>query len=81
MKKNNQIKKYVSIENVKCPICKGGINEKWFNFCTDEVAEFIAECWKKENPDSPRHIFYFQIEIPECVLVCDKDSKIFQENG
>lgn len=77
----NQTKKHVSIEDVKCPICNGGINEKWFNFENQNVVEFIAECWTKENPDSPRHIFSFQIEIPECVLVCDEDSKIFEEDG
>lgn len=80
-KQKKKIKKYISIEDVRCPVCKGVINSKWFNFRSGNVVEFVAECWSGhlsiEEPPYPRHIFYFQIETPECVLVHAKGSKIF----
>lgn len=85
-KKKSPEKKYKSIDDVRCPICNGVINSKWFNFRTGQVVEFIAECWsgnindKYEDGPKPRHIFYFQIETPECVLVCDKDSEVFNDD-
>ena len=72
-------KKFKSIDDVKCPICDGDIDEKWFNFRSKNVVEFIAECWTRDDPGKPRHIFYFQIEVPECVLVYDKNSKVFDD--
>jgi len=63
-----------SLEDVKCPVCKGVINSKWFNFRTENTVEFIAECWTPENPDSPRHIFRFQIKIPDVVLIGDDEE-------
>ena len=80
MKKKLKDKIFVSLDNVRCPICNGVINEKWFNFRNKNIVEFVAECWSgKINKDTPKHIFYFQIEIPECVLVCDKNSKVFDD--
>lgn len=72
--------KFVDVRDVHCPICKGVINDKWFNFRSGNVIEFIAECWSGDlNVDSPRHIFYFQIETPECVIVHGKGSKAFND--
>lgn len=70
----------MSLDVVKCPICKGVINEKWFNFRTDNTIEFIAECWTPKNPDLPRHVFYFQIDVNPCVLF-DKKGKQFTADG
>ena len=90
MKKLKQKKKsikYISLTDVRCPICKGKINEKWFNFRSGNVVEFIAECYTPDYEKSrrdiendkifPRHVFYFQIETPDGLLVHDKRSKIF----
>ncbi len=83
MKKRNvkQNKKkvviYKSLQDVKCPICEGIINRKWFNFRTGNVVEFIAECWSANN--SEHHIFYFQIEVPECLLLPAEGSKVFDQ--
>lgn len=79
-----KIKKFVSITDVRCPVCKGDINEKWFNFRSGNVIEFIAECWQPRNNSEepyPRHIFYFQIEVPEANdggLYPAKGSKVFR---
>ena len=74
-------KKYMAIQDVRCPICNGPINDKWLSFRGSDVVEFVAECWPGDiqETNKPRHIFYFQIEVPDCVLVCDKDSKVFDD--
>lgn len=62
--------KYKSLDDVKCPVCKGVINSKWFNFRNGNTIEFIAECWSGDlDRDTPRHIFYFQIEVPNCIML------------
>ena len=69
-------KKYRSIDDVRCPICSGVINHKWFNFRGEKVVEFVAECWSGSSHDEkPRHIFYFQIEVPECVLIYNEENE------
>ena len=73
MTKNQEPRIYVDVSNVKCPICNGFVNSKWFSFRNQNTVEFIAECWTPENPDLPRHIFYFQIKTPDCVLF-DKEG-------
>lgn len=72
---------YKSIDDVKCPICNGVINNKWFNFRNGNVVEFIAECWAGDlNKEQPRHIFYFQIEVPKGELICGENSTAFDDN-
>lgn len=78
-KKKSKKIEYKSFEDVKCPICNGEINQKWFSFRNDQVIEFIAECWNRKDPGKPRHIFYFQIEVPPSVLVYGKNSTVFDE--
>lgn len=70
---------YKSVDDVRCPICKGVVNKKWFNFRTNNVVEFIAECWSgKLSESQPSHIFYFQIEVPKGVLIYGKNSTAFE---
>ncbi len=57
-------KKYTDVSEIKCPICGGNINNKWFNFRSGDIIEMIAECWTPDNPDAPRHIFRFQLTSP-----------------
>jgi len=71
---SQDVKKYISINDVRCPICEGVINSKWFNFRTGNIVEFIAECWTPNNPESPRHVFCFQIKIPDCVIISNEDD-------
>jgi len=60
---------YTPIGDVRCPVCKGEISNKWFDFRNGNTVVFIAECWTRENPKAPRHIFYFQIRTPLGVIV------------
>lgn len=69
---------YKSLSDVKCPVCDGIINHKWFNFRTGQVVEFIAECWNYDNHNQ-HHIFYFQIEVPECVILDAKNGSAFNK--
>lgn len=63
---------YHSINDVRCPICDDEIGTKWFNFRSGDQVEFIAECWNSSKLEkSNGHIFYFQIEVPPCVLIDD----------
>ena len=77
-------RRYPDINQVRCPICKGPINSKWFSFRSGNVIEFIAECWSGETftqEPYPRHIFYFQIEAPDASrasLYPAKGSKVFK---
>lgn len=72
-KKESKIKKFVSLKDVRCPICKGEINEKWFNFQTQNITDFIAECWSGDvDKESEHHIFRFQIEMPKVLLIHNK---------
>ena len=77
-KKHSKSKIFRSLEDVKCPICKGVINNKWFNFRNGQVVDFTAECWSGDiYNDKPRHIFSFQLEIPKAVLISAVGSKVF----
>jgi len=57
---------WVSVDDVRCPICDGVINQKWYDSMSDNIAIFIAECWSgKVSVDQPAHIFRFHIKLPE----------------
>ncbi len=70
--------KFKTLLDVRCPVCKGAINNKWFNFRTGNVIEFIAECWSGDlDVESQKHIFYFQIEAPDA----DSHKMLFPAKG
>ena len=74
---------YKNVEDVRCPVCNGVINYKWFNFRTKNIVEFIAECWSGDTNTEepyPKHIFAFQIETPEIALIYGKRSKAFRND-
>lgn len=79
-KPKKKIEVFRNINEVRCPICQGEINHKWFNFRSGNAVEFIAECWSGDinlDPQPPSHIFYFQIAVPAGILVYGKGSKVF----
>ena len=64
---------FQDIEKIKCPVCGGPINGKDFVFRSGNTAEFIAQCWSGDlDVDNPVHVFYFQIEMPECLIFNSK---------
>jgi ribosomal protein S27AE len=60
----SEILKAEEIEDVRCPICGGEVNQVWFKSIVKrkgkEFAFFIAECW---NPLSPEHSRYHKFKL------------------
>jgi len=67
LQQKTEPKEFVSIDDVRCPVCDGVINTKWFEGMSEKFAIFCAECWSgdSETAEQPRHIFRFHIRLPE----------------
>ncbi len=52
------------IKGIKCPICRGAVNNLWFDSAssTDTMASFICECWSGDTTkDSEGHLFRVKV--------------------
>lgn len=67
---------FIPVNDIRCPVCDGIINQKWFNFANNNVVDFIAECWNPESAE--HHIFHFQLAMPETLLIKGKGSRAFR---
>lgn len=69
-----------SLDDVRCPICEGVINRKWFSHLFGNYAIFIAECWSGSlQKDQPRHLFWLQIELPKKGVQVHQGKEILGE--
>lgn len=60
-------------EQIECPICKGPVNNLWFDpsSSTEIMASFICECWSGDlERDSEHHLFRVKVfDLPVLEIV------------